>query len=208
MPSLSCSCSQPHTARTESTARTRATAAKRRPRQNHVLKIAFDERPCNSCGREEKTRQVSTHRLAVSAFALAFSSAAVCSRWVRAPSVAPLSSTLLRRKARGGFRRTETGRRPGRCSTARPAAQSTSMPVSQTANSPRRPRGESGGACESGGESNAESWCKRGTNARRECSNLSYLRLEDLPKRSPSARSSAAAACPSRRERNVAFTME
>ena len=55
------------------------------------------------------------------------------SGWVRAPSVAPLSSTHLRR---GGFCQTETGRQPGRCSTARPAAQSTSMPVSQTANSP------------------------------------------------------------------------
>ena len=35
---------------------------------------AFFERPCNSCGRERKSRQVSSHRLAVSAFAQAFNS--------------------------------------------------------------------------------------------------------------------------------------
>ena len=37
-------------------------------------KIAFDERPCNSLRARQKSRQVSSHRLAVSAFAQAFSS--------------------------------------------------------------------------------------------------------------------------------------
>ena len=46
------------------------------PAKSTNSKIAFDKRPCNSYGREQKSRQVSTRRLAVSVFAQAFSSSA------------------------------------------------------------------------------------------------------------------------------------
>ena len=70
--SLSCRHSHAHAATSQAhTARRESTRAQRRtddPAKSTHSRIASVKRPCSSCGREKKSRQMSSHRLAVSAF--------------------------------------------------------------------------------------------------------------------------------------------
>ena len=70
--SLSCRHSHAHAATSQAhTARRESTRAQRRtddPAKSTHSRIASVKRPCSSCGRDKKSRQMSSHRLAVSAF--------------------------------------------------------------------------------------------------------------------------------------------
>ena len=72
---------------------------------------AFFERPCNSCGRERKSSQVNTCRLAVSPFAVASSTTRAVHGFELPRS--HLSSIRPRRGTRGGCCQKQTSRPPG-----------------------------------------------------------------------------------------------